>query len=127
MGTTFTQFTCFEIVTCFKCGVAFGMPDTLVRTLRDVGRDQSFWCPNGHSQAFVESRVTQLERTLASVRAAKERAEAEARDKGEQLERAEKRAARVRRRVAAGVCPHCNRTFQALARHMQTKHPKCGA
>lgn len=32
-------------------------------------------------------------------------------------------ATRIKRRVSAGVCPCCNRTFQCLARHMATKHP----
>jgi hypothetical protein len=30
---------------------------------------------------------------------------------------------RVKKRVAAGVCPCCNRTFQNLARHMVGQHP----
>jgi len=31
---------------------------------------------------------------------------------------------RQRKRSVAGVCPCCNRTFQQLARHMKSKHPK---
>ncbi len=30
---------------------------------------------------------------------------------------------RIKNRVQHGVCPHCNRTFAALARHMASKHP----
>lgn len=29
---------------------------------------------------------------------------------------------RIKKRIAAGVCPCCNRTFQNLARHMENKH-----
>lgn len=29
---------------------------------------------------------------------------------------------RTRNRIAAGVCPCCNRTFQNLADHMRTLH-----
>lgn len=29
------------------------------------------------------------------------------------------------KRVQAGVCPECNRSFQNLKRHMQTKHHHC--
>lgn len=32
-------------------------------------------------------------------------------------------ATRITKRAKAGVCPCCNRTFQQLARHMQTQHP----
>lgn len=31
---------------------------------------------------------------------------------------------RLKNRIAAGVCPCCQRTFQNLARHMKCKHPK---
>jgi uncharacterized small protein (DUF1192 family) len=30
---------------------------------------------------------------------------------------------RTKKRVAAGVCPCCNRTFENLARHMAGEHP----
>lgn len=46
------------------------------------------------------------------------------RDKQWRLRRAaEGRTRAVKRRVAAGVCPCCTRTFQNLAAHMQNKHP----
>jgi|GEM_PF-2697621 len=38
------------------------------------------------------------------------------------LNEAETKARRAERRIHAGVCPHCNRTFVQLARHMKTKH-----
>lgn len=31
-------------------------------------------------------------------------------------------ARRVQKRIHAGVCPHCNRTFQNLQSHMNSKH-----
>ena len=30
---------------------------------------------------------------------------------------------RIKKRVANGVCPCCNRTFKDLAAHMSTQHP----
>ncbi len=38
------------------------------------------------------------------------------------MEKAERKTKRLMRRVSAGVCPCCNRTFSDLARHMKTKH-----
>lgn len=35
-----------------------------------------------------------------------------------------KEAQRLKKRVAAGVCPCCTRSFQNLRRHMATKHPE---
>lgn len=39
-----------------------------------------------------------------------------------QNERFKKSFKRMETRVAAGVCPHCNRTFKQLAAHMKCKH-----
>lgn len=40
------------------------------------------------------------------------------------LELERKKAVRLRKRVQAGVCICCNRTFVNLARHMKCKHPE---
>jgi hypothetical protein len=46
------------------------------------------------------------------------------RDTAERRRRAEKAAkTKIKNRVAKGVCPCCNRTFQNLADHMKSKHP----
>ena len=34
-----------------------------------------------------------------------------------------KQLTRLQKRIHAGVCPCCNRTFTNVARHMKTKHP----
>jgi hypothetical protein len=39
-------------------------------------------------------------------------------------EKAERKLRKIERKVSGGVCPCCNRTFVALARHMKTKHPE---
>jgi hypothetical protein len=52
----------FETVTCYKCGVMFGLPYHQHATLKQQGGD--FWCPNGHCQAFTESENTRLRRKL---------------------------------------------------------------
>ena len=46
------------------------------------------------------------------------------RDHIEAKRRGEKAAkTRIKNRIAAGVCPCCNRTFQNLAKHMAGQHP----
>ena len=101
----------FFVEECFKCGVEFAMPLMLRETcFRDK---QWFFCPNGHSQAYVES----LRETLARVR----------KDLGEAIEardRAEQKVNELKSRAHRGVCAFCHRTFQNVARHMKTKHPK---
>lgn len=52
-----------EHVTCFKCGISFGIPESLLKTLRDTP-SQSFWCPNGHCQCFIEPKSDRLQRLV---------------------------------------------------------------
>ncbi len=115
-------------VTCYKCGIPFSFPQHFDTRRRED--KQSFWCPNGHSQAFVESEADRLRNELAK----KER---ELEFQREQRGYADKRADReerrrialkgqltkVKKRIQNGVCPCCKRTFQNLLRHMHSQHP----
>jgi hypothetical protein len=110
--------------TCVNCGVFFGMGDGFREQCLTDGR--SFYCPNGHRQHYTESTQTKL-------RKAREEAEAERRRRRatqDLLAHEERRSAaargqvtKIKKRVAAGVCPCCNRTFQDLAKHMSGQHP----
>ena len=42
----------------------------------------------------------------------------------EALSKERKSKARLKKRVVAGVCPCCTRSFTNLRRHIQTKHPE---
>src|SRR5690242_7403598 len=46
---------------CIQCGTVFFIPQTLDATVRDTG--QTFYCPNGHPQAYSESNADKF-RTL---------------------------------------------------------------
>jgi hypothetical protein len=116
------------ITDCASCGVIFAIPRALEqRRRKDAG---SFYCPNGHSMWFGKSEADkerekreQAERQAECVRASRDawRDQAEA---AERRRRAIKgQLTKVKKRVAAGVCPCCNRTFADLARHMAGQHP----
>jgi|HubBroStandDraft_2_1064218.scaffolds.fasta_scaffold21822_5 hypothetical protein len=114
-----------EAETCYECGVEFASP-VLAKRLED---GKSFWCPNGHSQHYLKTTSQRLREELAAEKARREQAErdvewqrAEKRKAEDAAVRAKSALKRVEKRVNAGVCPHCNRTFQQLARHMQCKH-----
>lgn len=115
---------------CVECGVEFASP-VIAKRLDD---GKTFYCPNGHSQSYTETESSKLKRLLESERVKlaqavrdKEWAQAEARTARTQETKAKNKLKKVVTRVNAGVCPHCNRTFQQLARHMQSKHPEvCG-
>ncbi|HMA26059.1 MAG: hypothetical protein ACM33U_07590 [Solirubrobacterales bacterium] len=119
---TFAGHTTLEVEIC-TCGVLFAAPQNLLDKRREDGR--TFYCPNGHHLVY-DSENERLKRDLAATRrVAQSRLD---------LLHAEENSHRATRghltrkkkqlaRVSAGVCPCCNRTFQNLARHMQTKHP----
>jgi hypothetical protein len=108
------------VESCFKCGIVFGLPSEFQAHLK---RDKSvFHCPNGHPQAYIRS-------TEADLRADLERAQAATANWREATARAENslrttkgHLTRLKKRAEAGVCIHCNRTFQNVQRHMASQH-----
>ena len=119
--TVYTE-TKIHIITCARCAIDFGIGADFMRRRRED--HAGFYCPNGHSNYYsgdneeeqLRKRVKQLENTLTHTRDQREAAERSARaHKGV--------ATRIKNRVAKGVCPCCNRTFENLARHMVGQHP----
>lgn len=114
--------------TCCNCGMVFGMDSVLMDRRRVDGK--GFYCPNGHEQFYIETKVKKLEKELALEKQRKEWAE-QSRDaamkRANKMERSRNAVSghltRVKKRVAHGVCPCCNRTFGNVAKHMATKHP----
>lgn len=123
MGNSITYTgTLVSVGECTTCGVNWAIPADFMKQRR---RDhQTFYCPNGHSQYYPQkSDVEDLKDKLAFARSQRDQARAEAAH-NENRRRAEKAAkTKLQRRVAAGVCPCCKRTFQSLASHMKAKHP----
>lgn len=116
---------------CARCGIVFGIPTTLENRRRQDG--QLFYCPNGHTLTFGETETDRLKRELNTARGDlawnRERVASLAaeRDRAENSLRTTKgHLTRLRKRAEAGVCIHCNRTFQNVQRHMASKHKDCG-
>lgn len=119
-GETFNAWETFVVITCYKCGMPFGVP-THWRNKR-MEDQETFHCPNGHSQHYTRSEVQRLRTELDKQRRKTELAQADAIQARNQRDRSRKAHRRMRDRVRNGVCPCCNRTFQNLLRHMRTKH-----
>jgi hypothetical protein len=119
---------------CPVCGVLYAAPSRLfVEHERNGG---TWYCPNGHDLVFCETVTQKLERERERREEAERRARAE-RDLRADTERrltaqrgattrARNQRDKDRTRVAAGVCPCCNRTFKNLAAHMAGQHPDFG-
>lgn len=123
------------IETCYRCGLVFGLPDYMQARCRRDGA--TFYCPNGHGQVYAEPEVDRLKQEIkkakqeaARLRGYLDQTEAQLADEQGSRRLAERRAAaargqvtKIKKRVANGVCPCCQRTFADLARHMKGQHP----
>ena len=130
-NSTLTQTVTLVPVTCW-CGMPHAIPkdlDAYNQRQRDNGLpQQSVYCPAGHSWSYSgKSKVELLERDLAAERARKDQLRQEVKVLGDRLNAEKAAKSRLKNRVAAGVCPCCNRTFQNLARHMKGQHPDFAA
>ena len=118
------------IETCF-CGIVHAVPEEMVdaqkRQFRNGEKQRGIYCPLGHSwirsgEGDAERLSREVERQKALVARLREEKEAERRSaaaiKGHQT--------RLKKRIAAGVCPCCNRSFTPLAAHMKSEHPDYG-
>jgi len=107
-------------MTCGECGVPFAMPEHLHADRRAHGG--LFYCPNGHARCYRESDVKRLERQLAEAQRTNTGLAERVRDAQTAKAKAEAERDRLSKRVRAGVCPCCKRSFTNLRRHMATKH-----
>lgn len=119
--------------TCTQCGTLYAMPERMQQARR---RDHAtFYCPQGHQQYYPsKSDVERLEEQLVLAKRRAQFAEVSrdaARDQAQTAEhrrRAQKAVTtRIKNRIAAGVCPCCNRSFENLKRHMDGQHPDFAA
>lgn len=124
----------FAVLDCCNCGMIFAVPKALDSRWQRLGEIQTFYCPMGHPQSYVgksdEQKLREAEKNLKNTRKRLEWAEHNANQARKDADRAEHRRrgemaakTRIKNRIANGVCPCCNRTFQNLARHMTNKHP----
>lgn len=117
----------FDEITCYKCAIVFGVP--LGHRERLMESTASFFCPNGHSQAYKESTTDKLRRERDRLKQQLSQKDDEIlraqidRKEAERVAKAAKaKIARLAKRAAAGLCPCCNRHFTDLQRHMASKH-----
>lgn len=123
-----------HVIECAHCNIDFGIGDDFMRRRRED--HQGFYCPNGHSNVYngpsaQEREQKRLEQELEAARSLahresnrRQQAEANARLRDYQARAAKGQLTKTKKRVAAGVCPCCNRTFQNLANHMAGQHPE---
>lgn len=109
---------------CGTCGVFSTCPEIVYEQHRMEGGYHH--CPNGHtwgwSKENCEREKLRRERDRLKQREAQlldeNKAAADRAIKAEGAER------RLKKRMAAGTCPCCQRTFSNMAQHMKRQHPE---
>jgi hypothetical protein len=120
-------------VKCPKCMGVFAISSEYIDEANRRGKFEMCWrCPYcGESRGYGESEADRLRREIneqrlktqqENFRAEREASRAQANLEAFVKERKEKE--RLKKRIGAGVCACCGRTFRNVARHMRTKHPE---
>lgn len=113
------------VTTSCWCGIHLAIPDDL-HSIANRNKGKVVWCPLGHQFIFSNTTEERLEQAKQETKRARQREQAvrELLTHEENSHRATRgHVTRMKKRVAAGVCPCCNRTFRDLARHMEGQHP----
>lgn len=116
-------------VLCCNCGMYFGMAEPWRQKRLNDGA--VFYCPAGHGQSYTDNELSRAKKELEAEKKRREWAEQANKTANERLTAAHRsnaalrgKVTEMRNRVGNGVCPCCNRSFQNLIRHMQSKHPE---
>lgn len=83
-------------------------------------------CTNGHAWGWDKSASKRAAEERVHQRNAQRVAELtdEVAAKEREIKIANEKTARLKKRVSAGTCPCCKRSFRQLALHMKSKHPE---
>lgn len=110
----------FWSVECFSCGTPFALSRDFYENR--IADKKAWYCPNGHRQHFVgqtdKEKLAQARATITHLGDQKDAAQRSADSYKGHFTRVKRQVERVEK----GVCPHCNRSFADLRRHMESKH-----
>ena len=115
---TITQKVAIGIFWCSECNSPIALTNQQYQRHKENGT--TFWCSAGHSQIFTQSENQKLAEAQGRVTFL----ETKVRNTEGMLTAEVKKRRRLEKRVNNGVCIHCHRTFQQLARHVKSKHPE---
>ena len=120
----------FYIVECGCCGGVYAILERV--RLQKEREGKSWTCPycdtgwgysdNG-TNAELKRELAKAEQAIKLERKQTEWARQDARNAKNSARGYKAAKTRIKNRIAHGVCPCCQRTFENLARHMANKHP----
>lgn len=125
--TTFTQYITetYYVVSCYACGVRFGISDDLYRVAVQE-KKRAVHCPAcGKLTEWVgKTEAQKLQEQLALEHARHDQTRAELENTERRRRAIKGQLTKTKNRIAKGICPCCNRHFDNLHKHMTTEHPE---
>ena len=112
--------TVVTFTTCVTCALPIALTELQLKNFRESGG--SLYCVLGHASRFGEPESARLRNELAAAQDKVANLETNLQNAQRLMDAETKKRQRLMKRVENGVCPHCHRTFQQLARHMKDKH-----
>lgn len=118
---------------CFTCKTTHAFERSIYDAARQRAEKMSIYCPHGHNWHYVsgESEATKLRRERDRLKQEQARLQDRIREECEARQATERRLSaakgqvtKIKNRAGRGVCPCCNRSFENLRRHMESKHPE---
>lgn len=107
--------------TCW-CGTPFMLPARLLEAAQNC--NHTIFCPHGHSLTWKETETDRLRRERDRLKQHAAMLEGDILTQKTRADNAEAATRRLKKRMSAGTCPCCQRTFSNMSRHMKTKHPE---
>jgi hypothetical protein len=122
MGSVFFTDVTLVREDCWVCGTPFALSKRFSDNARSKGT--TFYCPTGCAIRYGKGEAEKLQEQLSAANARADQLR-EQRDREERRRLATKGAmTRLRKRINAGVCPHCSRSFKSLREHIAHMHPE---
>src|SRR5215472_732280 len=117
--------TQLERLSCGHCGIVFAVPAFWLKGREDgVEGENSFYCPNGHCRVFRDNALVRARKELEQKEQQIAFLERSVKNRDGTIAAQRGQLTKIKNRIQNGVCPACQRSFQNLRRHMQTKHPQ---
>jgi hypothetical protein len=119
-----------HVIECASCNIDFGIGRNFETARRED--HATFYCPNGHGNVYKgDSEAEKLRKEVERMKVRERLARDSERFYRDQAAASRRSAAavrghltRLRKRIAAGVCPCCNRSFENVRRHIEGQHPE---
>lgn len=114
-------------ISCGECGGTYAINEVFRAQCSKKGTAWTCpYCKTGWGYTG-NSENEKLKKEIEAERVRKQAALQRANEAEENLAKTLRKHKRLEKRTNAGVCPHCPRTFQNLARHIACKHPEQAA